>query len=223
MVDPRARLCAGRLHAVGRRQRVASAETISPLGRRADRGHCCSNRIGPWWIGPWLCESSGNCPSQSSVSEQVSQAVRDPSLAVDAKVERINSLAGQFNQLVGQWQQQRLRVRALLVVPQHLSAALCAASHHHRSLVFRPHRPRRRRRMRTGLTSTPSINRSKSAGGPTADQLRAQITAVSRQMAQASQDLSLSADVKTEQLSAAARSSITWWSSSNSWESDPHR
>jgi len=42
----------------------------------------------------------------ASVAQQITQAIQDPSTSTDSKVQLINSLAAQFNQLVAIWQQQ---------------------------------------------------------------------------------------------------------------------
>jgi hypothetical protein len=112
----------------------------------------------------------------AAVSQQVTQAVQDQSLSIEDKVQRITSLADQFNQLVAQWQQQ---------VAQSLSGPVTAASPVSTPSPF----------------STPGPVPG-TAGATTSDQLRAQIAAISQQMAQVSQDPSLPPDVKTQKLSA---------------------
>jgi hypothetical protein len=110
----------------------------------------------------------------AAVSQQVTQAVQDQSLSIEAKVQRITSLADQFNQLVAQWQQQ---------LPQALSAPVTAASPVSTPSPF----------------STPT---AVPGGATTSAQLHAQIAAISQQMAQVSQDPSLPPDVKTQKLTA---------------------
>jgi hypothetical protein len=57
---------------------------------------------------PTTASSAGQQASEQIgvVSQQVAQTLQDPSLTTDAKVQRITTLAAQFNQLVAQWQQQ---------------------------------------------------------------------------------------------------------------------
>ena len=140
----------------------------------------------------------------SAVSQEVAQAIQDPALSTDAKVQRINSLATQFNQLVAQWQQQLAQYGIPTGAPpapvcgtectQQVQPPSVAGVQATPTAASAPHAT-------ASLTATPSTNRSSLAGGPTADQLRAMITAVSQQMAQVSQDPSLSAEVRTAQLS----------------------
>ncbi|MBV9135265.1 MAG: hypothetical protein JO020_24785 [Chloroflexi bacterium] len=118
----------------------------------------------------------------ASVSQQVTQAVQDQSLSIDAKVQRITSLAAQFNQLVAQWQQQLLQTS---------TAPAAAATPLPTAAIATP-------------LPVPTAVAPVAGGTPTADQLRAQIATISQQMAQISQDPTLSADTRAQKLSALA-------------------
>ena len=117
----------------------------------------------------------------ASVSQQVTQAVQDQSLSIDAKVQRITSLAAQFNQLVAQWQQ----------LLQTSTAPAAAATPLPTAAIATP-------------LPVPTAVAPVAGGTPTADQLRAQIATISQQMAQISQDPTLSADTRAQKLSALA-------------------
>ena len=126
------------------------------------------------------------------VSQQVADAVHDPSLTIDAKVQRINTLASQFNQLVAQWQQQLPQSSAAagtipaVGTPQAVPPGLVAPV---------PTSP-------TGPIPGQPVGGPAQTGGTNADQLRAQIAAISQRMTQISQDPTLSSDAKTTQLAA---------------------
>ena len=66
-----------------------------------------SNVVGP------ISAAQQTSEQIASVSQQVTQAVQDQSLPIDAKIQRINTLAAQFNQLVVQWQQQLAQISLL--------------------------------------------------------------------------------------------------------------
>jgi HAMP domain-containing protein len=130
----------------------------------------------------------------AAVSQQVADTANDASLPVETKVERINGLASQFNQLVAQWQQQLSQTSAAagplppLANPQATPPVLVATP--------APTVPTGLIPVQTVATPFPP------PGASTADQLRAQIAAISQQMAQIAQDPSINGDLKTTQLAA---------------------
>jgi hypothetical protein len=137
----------------------------------------------------------------AATSQQVSQAVQDPTLSVDAKVQRITALAVQFNQLVAQWQQLLAQAQPGVAgatapacgpacgpqAPASVAGIQASPTLVPASSLVAP-------------TPSPSTPAGLAPVGPTADQLRAQLTDIAQQMAQVSADPTLSADAKTTQL-----------------------
>ena len=136
----------------------------------------------PTSIVPLTSSPGTAAPAQSvaqiaTIAQQVAQTVHDPSLSTDAKVQQVNALATQFNQLVAQWQQQT----SLITVPPPPVAGVQATP------------------VPVGMPQTTAPPQT---GGTAADQLRAQIGVVTQQMAQVTQDPSLTPEARTAQLKA---------------------
>jgi hypothetical protein len=132
------------------------------------------------------------------LAQQVAQVAHDPSLPVESKTQQITSLADQFNKLVGQWQTQAF-------APGSQTAA---------SVTSTPTPVGTPAPVAPLVTGTPTASPALITGTPgtapppsastTPDQLRAQLASVSQQMAQVSQDTTLSVDAKTARLTALA-------------------
>jgi hypothetical protein len=139
----------------------------------------------------------------TSVSQQVTQAAHDPSMPIDAKVQLINNLAAQFNALVAQWQQQLSQISAIPAPASAPAPASTPAPVCNSPVCAPPLSPGSLAGVQGTPTSSPSTGMPAApVTNPTADQLRAQIAAVSQQIAQVSHDPTLSTQAKTAQLNA---------------------
>ena len=137
----------------------------------------------------------------ANVAQTVGQIARDPSMAVETKAQQITALATQFNLLVAQWQQHQaalgLAAPPGIVTPQPSTSTCgmpCSGTTGTAPGV-------------TGvgalMTPTPRVEAFPATGGAsTADQLRAQLAAVTQQMSQVSLDTTLTNDARVQQLNA---------------------
>jgi uncharacterized protein (UPF0147 family) len=136
----------------------------------------------------------------ASVALQVAQVANDPSMPVEMKTQQINALAAQFNQLVLVWQQQLpspgpgvgalTTPSALTPILSATPTPIVAASG---SATPTPTTPGSTLSTLPGATTAP-------LGSMTADQIRAQIAAVSQRMTTVSNDATIPANVKAVQL-----------------------
>jgi HAMP domain-containing protein len=131
----------------------------------------------------------------ATLSQQVAQTVHDPTLSTDAKVQQVNVLAQQFNQLVAQWQQQAALTTAA-AAPVGMQPPTVAGVQATPMPFGMP---------QTQPPSVPPTTAPPPTGGTAADQLRAQIGVVTQQMAQVSQDPSLTPEARTTQLKALGK------------------
>ena len=141
--------------------------------------------------------SSSSSPATdaiASIAATVGQIAHDPTMAVETKTQQITALAAQFNQLVAQWQQQQAALGLIAppaVTPQPSTTTCVAPCTGTPAPGVAP--------AEVGAVATPTPASGTGATG-TADQLRAQIAAVSQQMNQVSQDTGLTNDARVQQL-----------------------
>jgi hypothetical protein len=157
-------------------------------------------------VSPAATSASQSASDQiASLALQVAQVANDPTMPVETKTQQIYTLATQFNQLVAAWQQQ------LPPVTPGLGAQTTSSPGGLTPILSATPTPGLGASVGGTPTPTPSSPGSTLPGATpsttpgalvslTADQIRAQIAAVSQRMTAVSNDATLAPNVKAVQL-----------------------